>query len=114
MRTLDGSIKTVLVDDSNTVAELTKTVCSRIGQSAVHVPVCASWYWGWGGTSMCQLVLGLGWYQYVPAGIGVGLVPVCASTKCCHGQCGFTICPGPQAWLTTKSSPSLLMRKPVR
>ena len=31
VRTLDGSIKTVLVDDSNTVAELTKTVCARIG-----------------------------------------------------------------------------------
>ena len=32
VRTLDGSIKTVLVDDSNTVAELTKTVCARIGK----------------------------------------------------------------------------------
>ena len=33
MRTLDGTIKTLLVDDSQTVAELTKTVCARIGLS---------------------------------------------------------------------------------
>ena len=43
VRTLDGSIKTVLVDDSNTVAELTKTVCSRIGKSsACVICVCTS------------------------------------------------------------------------
>ena len=32
VRTLDGSINTVAVDDSNTVADLTKTVCDRIGK----------------------------------------------------------------------------------
>ncbi len=31
VRTLDSSIKTLLVDDSQTVAELTRTVCARIG-----------------------------------------------------------------------------------
>uniref|UniRef100_A0A1X7VGP0 FERM domain-containing protein n=1 Tax=Amphimedon queenslandica TaxID=400682 RepID=A0A1X7VGP0_AMPQE len=31
IKTLDGSIKTILVDDSATVAEITKTVCDRIG-----------------------------------------------------------------------------------
>ena len=32
VRTLDGSIKTLLVDDSQTVAELTRVVCVRIGK----------------------------------------------------------------------------------
>jgi hypothetical protein len=32
VRTLDSSIKTLLVDDSQTVAELTRTVCARIGE----------------------------------------------------------------------------------
>ena len=41
VRTLDFSIKTVPVDDSNTVAELTKTVCTRIGK--LHIgTVCIS------------------------------------------------------------------------
>lgn len=31
VRTLDGSVKTLLVDDSQTVAELTRAVCVRIG-----------------------------------------------------------------------------------
>ena len=31
VRTLDGSVKTLLVDDSQTVAELIKAVCARIG-----------------------------------------------------------------------------------
>jgi talin len=31
IKTLDGSIKTILVDDSATVADITKTVCDRIG-----------------------------------------------------------------------------------
>ena len=39
MRTLDGSIKTLLVDDSQTVAELTRVVCARIGEGAGSV-VC--------------------------------------------------------------------------
>ena len=32
VRTLDGSVKTLLVDDSQTVAELIKAVCARIGK----------------------------------------------------------------------------------
>ena len=32
VRTLDGSVKTLLIDDSQTVAELTKVVCARIGE----------------------------------------------------------------------------------
>ena len=32
VRTLDDSVKTLLVDGSQTVAELTKVVCSRIGR----------------------------------------------------------------------------------
>ena len=32
VRTLDGTVKTLLVDDSQTVAELTKQVCARIGE----------------------------------------------------------------------------------
>ncbi len=31
VRTLDSSIKTLFVDDSQTVAELTRTVCAHIG-----------------------------------------------------------------------------------
>ena len=31
VKTLDGSIKTLLIDESQTVAELTKAVCQRIG-----------------------------------------------------------------------------------
>ena len=31
VRTLDGSVKTLLIDESQTVAELTKAVCARIG-----------------------------------------------------------------------------------
>jgi len=34
VRTLDSSIKTLLVDDSQTVAELTRTVCARIGETS--------------------------------------------------------------------------------
>ena len=34
VRTLDGSVKTLLVDDSQTVAELIKAVCARIGEMA--------------------------------------------------------------------------------
>lgn len=34
VRTLDGSVKTLLVDDSQTVAELIKTVCAKIGKTA--------------------------------------------------------------------------------
>ena len=33
VRTLDGSVKTLLVDDSQTVAELIKAVCARIGEN---------------------------------------------------------------------------------
>ena len=33
VRTLDGSVKTLLVDDSQTVAELIKAVCARIGKT---------------------------------------------------------------------------------
>jgi talin len=33
VKTLDGSIKTVLVDDSQNVSELIKTVCAKIGLS---------------------------------------------------------------------------------
>ena len=32
VRTLDDSVKTLLIDSSQTVAELTKVVCSRIGR----------------------------------------------------------------------------------
>ena len=32
VKTLDGSVKTLLIDDSQTVAELTKVVCARIGE----------------------------------------------------------------------------------
>ena len=32
VRTLDDSVKTLLVDDSQTVAELIKAVCARIGR----------------------------------------------------------------------------------
>jgi hypothetical protein len=32
IRTLDDSVKTLLIDSSQTVAELTKAVCSRIGR----------------------------------------------------------------------------------
>lgn len=57
VRTLDGSVKTLLVDDSQTVAELIKAVCARIGKrlslpifnefnpvcnSFIHVCVCRS------------------------------------------------------------------------
>ena len=31
VRTLDGSIKTLLIDESQTVAEITKVVCAKIG-----------------------------------------------------------------------------------
>ena len=33
VKTLDGSVKTLLVDDSQTVAELIKAVCARIGKT---------------------------------------------------------------------------------
>ena len=36
VRTLDGSVKTLLVDDSQTVAELTRAVCVRIGRPSTH------------------------------------------------------------------------------
>ncbi len=39
VRTLDMSVKTLLVDDSQTVAELIKAVCARIGQSSDWQPV---------------------------------------------------------------------------
>lgn len=32
-RTLDGSVKTMLVDDSQTVAELIKAACAKIGKT---------------------------------------------------------------------------------
>lgn len=32
IRMLDGSVKTVMVDDSKTVGELLVTICSRIGK----------------------------------------------------------------------------------
>lgn len=32
IRMLDGSVKTVMVDDSKTVGELLVTICSRIGE----------------------------------------------------------------------------------
>ena len=32
VRTLDDSVKTLLIDSSQTVAELTKVVCARIGR----------------------------------------------------------------------------------
>ena len=37
VRTLDGSVKTLLVDDSQTVAELIKAVCARIGKTTARV-----------------------------------------------------------------------------
>lgn len=40
IRMLDGSVKTVMVDDSKTVGELLVTICSRIGEhSRAKVPV---------------------------------------------------------------------------
>ena len=42
VRTLDGSVKTLLVDDSQTVAELIKAVCARIGKTVSkenHLPI---------------------------------------------------------------------------
>lgn len=38
IRMLDGSVKTVMVDDSKTVGELLVTICSRIGK--VLGPTC--------------------------------------------------------------------------
>lgn len=38
IRMLDGSVKTVMVDDSKTVGELLVTICSRIGK--VLAPTC--------------------------------------------------------------------------
>lgn len=35
VKTLDGSVKTLLVDDSQTVAKLTRVVCVRIGELCV-------------------------------------------------------------------------------
>ena len=35
VRTLDMTVKTILVDDSQTVAELTKAICARIGETCV-------------------------------------------------------------------------------
>ena len=32
IKTLDGSVKTLLVDESQTIAEITKVVCDKIGQ----------------------------------------------------------------------------------
>ena len=32
IRTLDDSVKTLMIDESQTVAELTKTVCTKIGK----------------------------------------------------------------------------------
>ena len=40
VRTLDGSVKTLLVDDSQTVAELIKAVCARIGKRACTIATC--------------------------------------------------------------------------
>ena len=37
VRTLDGSVKTLLIDDSQTVAELTKVVCAKIGRLVVFL-----------------------------------------------------------------------------
>ena len=36
VRMLDDSVKTLLIDSSQTVAELTKVVCSRIGRFLLH------------------------------------------------------------------------------
>ena len=42
IRMLDGSVKTVMVDDSKTVGELLVTICSRIGEySHALVPAFA-------------------------------------------------------------------------
>ena len=40
VRTLDGSVKTLIIDDSQTVAELIKVVCARIGRLIVF-PSCS-------------------------------------------------------------------------
>ena len=32
VRTLDGTVKTILVDDSQNVFDLTKAICARIGE----------------------------------------------------------------------------------
>ena len=40
VRTLDDSVKTLLIDDSLTVAELTKVVCARIGKLCAFLDSC--------------------------------------------------------------------------
>ena len=44
VRTLDGSVKTLLVDDSQTVAELIKAVCARIGKDGFSSYLFFSFY----------------------------------------------------------------------
>lgn len=43
IRMLDGSVKTVMVDDSKTVGELLVTICSRIGEqplwNSIFIPL---------------------------------------------------------------------------
>ena len=36
VRFLDGAVKTILVDDSQNVVDLTKAICARIGESPSH------------------------------------------------------------------------------
>lgn len=47
VRTLDSSIKTLLVDDSQTVVELTRTVCARIGGCGLWGGCGPAWFRTW-------------------------------------------------------------------
>ena len=43
VRFLDGAVKTILVDDSQNVVDLTKAICARIGELGDTTVECPDW-----------------------------------------------------------------------